>query len=1057
MPSKTPHQLSRPGLLWLLPAALALLVLAFELGMLDQTDARLRWRAQAQATDYAARLAERLRAQFATLDFIGTLLVDADAKAPLAPPDGVLPALRKVLERQPPLPFALLAPDGRTVWSSRALTSPGADYRAMPGRIDDQYGVCCEVDPELGRIVMLRVRIADAQGRTRFYVAAPSRVETLLDWRGDAAPPWTFSVTDPRDGARLDAAGAAAAAPPSSASATPLSDLPFAVRAHWPPSLARQLWTREGRARWALEAILLGCVTACVALLRSRQRRRWRREDARRRALLEDPLTGLASRLAFEQQLGTLAAQVHDDEQLMVAVIDIYRFTRLNQQWGRAAGDAVLLELARRLRALLQQTRAARGAPPALQRPLLLARVGPDSMALAYVGILPAQVNALIEVVLAVMHMPFCITDHQSQTLSAALGCALYPDDTPLPARLLGTAEAAVFDHSERRQQQFKADIDPYGGEAAARLHWANRLMLKRLRKFSQVFVRKLQSDPANRDLIQLLSQAGREHHERLLQRHVAALLSPGLNAQQHREQAQRVGRVHAALGIPARAAVRGLAGLRQTFVALCQRLPGRLSQRQLLLGVLTQRLDAELAFQQEGADQLQLDIHAVMQDLGRTLHAMTRRVDMLDAALMALARLPFVLCAAAYARDANGRFIVEAQTPSHLQLIEARPELRLAGFEPGEVATHALARSWMAATIEDEALDADRELAATEACSMVALPLCAADGQVVLCFQIYGCLPLLFRSTVMLQALDSLRQMAARHLARNGATAPLFVDAATGADWRRQLFDTGLQMFMQPIVDFRAGCCNKVEALARLRLDDGALVTPDRFLSILSQRDLDRLFVDGLQQALRVLRAWEDDGLQLDLSFNLPPSTLRNPECVAWVGAALARQRIAASRLTLEVLESHSFAETEAILRHSSALKELGVHLALDDLGAGYSSLLRLRRLPVDLVKIDQGLVRGIADDQRGAPLVGGLVELARRLQLKITIEGLETPALVDFAQFLGADFGQGWGIARAMPAQDIPAWVRGFALPPFSGRHPLAAAGPQTGSGTAIRRNAA
>ncbi|WP_304042952.1 EAL domain-containing protein [Metallibacterium scheffleri] len=121
--------------------------------------------------------------------------------------------------------------------------------------------------------------------------------------------------------------------------------------------------------------------------------------------------------------------------------------------------------------------------------------------------------------------------------------------------------------------------------------------------------------------------------------------------------------------------------------------------------------------------------------------------------------------------------------------------------------------------------------------------------------------------------------------------------------------------------------------------------------------------------------------------------------------------------------------------------LRALGVRLALDDLGAGYSSLLRLNSLPFDMVKVDQGLVHGIvANNPRAVPLVTGLVDLARRLDLRITIEGLETQILLEYAQYLQADFGQGHAISPAMPPQHVPAWVRNWRMPPLSGITPFA-----------------
>lgn len=99
---------------------------------------------------------------------------------------------------------------------------------------------------------------------------------------------------------------------------------------------------------------------------------------------------------------------------------------------------------------------------------------------------------------------------------------------------------------------------------------------------------------------------------------------------------------------------------------------------------------------------------------------------------------------------------------------------------------------------------------------------------------------------------------------------------------------------------------------------------------------------------------------------------------------------------------------------------------MALDDLGAGYGSLMRLRRLPFDLVKIDQGLVRGINhEDRRSLPLVEALVQMARKLSIPVAIEGLETEDMIFLAAQVGADYGQGYAIARPMPPDELPSWI--------------------------------
>ncbi len=110
---------------------------------------------------------------------------------------------------------------------------------------------------------------------------------------------------------------------------------------------------------------------------------------------------------------------------------------------------------------------------------------------------------------------------------------------------------------------------------------------------------------------------------------------------------------------------------------------------------------------------------------------------------------------------------------------------------------------------------------------------------------------------------------------------------------------------------------------------------------------------------------------------------------------------------------------------------KALGVRLAQDDLGSGHSSLLRLRHFAFDDVKLDQSLVRGQEFDPRGAlNFIHPLTSLAHSMGLTVVVEGLENAGLIEAAYMLGADAGQGYGISRPLPADEIPAWVHDHRL---------------------------
>ncbi len=785
--------------------------------------------------------------------------------------------------------------------------------------------------------------------------------------------------------------------------------------------------------------LLLGLLPA-IALFgwALRQRRAMLAAQRLEQARMRDALTGLGSRHAFEQQLRALAARVQADAALVVLVVDVYRFGQVNERWGRSVGDAVLALLAQRMRTL----------PDAAA----LARVGPDSFAAAFVNVDVERSNALIDAAVDLMREPFDVKPDCAPALSASVGCALYPTDSVNPSRLLGAAEAAVFGQVERRRQSHAAELDPYGSEAALRLAWAARFVKGKLRNFEREFLARLQGLEAEPPLRVLLNELGLGC--RPGEGHVELLLRPGLDAARHRERANALGRLLAATGVSPRAGIRATSWLLQAFSALNQRIPGRLSQRQLLLEVVSRRLEADIALRAEGAEALRLEVDTALRELAGALPALQRRVELLDAAVNALGQLPFVSFCAAHVSTADAGFELEAESHAHRLWREARARQPLgasatAGSNAAdgdaaddEAAASAMTRAWTSAQLElaDAAELAMLQRSGIRAHAALSVPDVAGRPPLVL--TLYGKIPGQFATATMRGYLDSARLALGRELRRihDGAAAPA-VAADRRALWRQRLFGGGLRMHMQPIVHLASAACTKVEALARLQLDDGTLLPPAQFLPILGHLELDRLFVDGLHQALAALHHWEMQGTLLELSYNLPPSTLRNPDCVAWISSALQRHRLAPSRLTLELLEHEAYADEDELKRNAAKLHMLGVRLALDDLGSGYSSLLRLRNLPFDLVKIDQSLVRGIAhDNRRSVPLVAGLVELARRLGVEVAIEGLETQILLEFAADLRADYAQGYAIARPMPASRIPGWTQAWRMPPLSGVNPFA-----------------
>jgi diguanylate cyclase (GGDEF)-like protein/PAS domain S-box-containing protein len=254
----------------------------------------------------------------------------------------------------------------------------------------------------------------------------------------------------------------------------------------------------------------------------------------------------------------------------------------------------------------------------------------------------------------------------------------------------------------------------------------------------------------------------------------------------------------------------------------------------------------------------------------------------------------------------------------------------------------------------------------------------------------------------------------------------------------RQNLLASGLAMFMQPVVNLRTGEVNHMEALARLFLPDGTMLLPGIFLPLLAKAELNDLFRRGLDQALGWLVNWDTAGLQLGVSVNLPPSTLLAPDCAGWVQTALQQHGIAPHRLSLELLETENIElERGPQLAAIDQLIKIGVKLAMDDLGSGYSSLKRLSTLPFDVVKIDYDLLAQLrANPVQILSLIGSLIQIGLDFKQSVVVEGLEDAGMIEAASILGAPYGQGNGLAPPLPAAEMVAWVRQASIPVLPGR---------------------
>jgi EAL domain-containing protein (putative c-di-GMP-specific phosphodiesterase class I) len=180
------------------------------------------------------------------------------------------------------------------------------------------------------------------------------------------------------------------------------------------------------------------------------------------------------------------------------------------------------------------------------------------------------------------------------------------------------------------------------------------------------------------------------------------------------------------------------------------------------------------------------------------------------------------------------------------------------------------------------------------------------------------------------------------------------------------------------------------------------------------------------IDTALTQIEHWQAAGLNLPVSVNIGARQLQQGDFVLRLQAILAKHpHVNPASLELEVLETSALADMAQVSQVIEDCAKMGVKFALDDFGTGYSSLTYLKRLRVTLLKIDQSFVRDMLDDPDDLAILEGVIGLAAAFKREVIAEGVETVAHGTALLHLGCELAQGYGIARPMAADQLPAWV--------------------------------
>ena len=240
------------------------------------------------------------------------------------------------------------------------------------------------------------------------------------------------------------------------------------------------------------------------------------------------------------------------------------------------------------------------------------------------------------------------------------------------------------------------------------------------------------------------------------------------------------------------------------------------------------------------------------------------------------------------------------------------------------------------------------------------------------------------------------------------------------------------LRLVYQPRVELATGKLLGVEALLRWRHPDLGDVSPAEFVPLIEQTALVRPMMDWvLATAVRQAIAWSRSGLDIRVSVNASARNLDETDFAERLLQALRSSRLEPRHLELEFTESAAARDEDNVIAQLETLHGAGVAIAIDDFGTGYSNVSYIQRLPVSILKIDRSFISDLATSERNSKLVRSMIAMAHDLGYRVVAEGIESQDAYEMLVTFGCDEGQGYLMAKPMPAHDLTNFSQDVKLP--------------------------
>ncbi|HEV2612929.1 MAG TPA: EAL domain-containing protein, partial [Noviherbaspirillum sp.] len=257
----------------------------------------------------------------------------------------------------------------------------------------------------------------------------------------------------------------------------------------------------------------------------------------------------------------------------------------------------------------------------------------------------------------------------------------------------------------------------------------------------------------------------------------------------------------------------------------------------------------------------------------------------------------------------------------------------------------------------------------------------------------------------------------------------------------RLAIEENQLELHYQPQVDFRTGEIVGAEVLMRWNHPERGLLPAGDFLPFAEENNLMLpLSAWMIQMVCRDLQKWNAAGKPVSrVSINLSPQCLDRGDTVQKLANAMTRYGIAPAQLEVEITENVCIGNPQQALHHLNKLADMGIGIAIDDFGIGYSSLAYLQRFPVKTLKIDQSFVRDIVDPDGHYPVVLAVISIARSIGLNVIAEGVETEIQARYLQQAGCDTMQGFHFYKPLNAAAFNTAIDAVARRPASVKLPI------------------